>query len=160
MSIAYKKKGQYPRLFALVFFGGRLLPVVILLLALSISPEAQGQSTTEQVKKKQDIFKVILTVDGINLNTGDIITVVSVNGETKSKLFDDIQTYKNSIKYGGTPLVEYVSTFPNTKVKVGDEYKACVLLVESSQLICKTGEDSPSLRPENVDLNLQQDEQK
>jgi hypothetical protein len=160
MSIACKKKGQYPRLFALIFFGRRLLPVAILLLALCISPQVQGQSTTEQVKKKQDVFKVILTVDGVNLNTGDIITVVSVNGETKSKLFDNIQTYKNSIKYGGIPLVEYVSTFPNTEVKVGDEYKACALLVESSQLICKTGENSPSLRPENVDLNLQQDEQK
>jgi hypothetical protein len=70
MRIAYKKKRQYPRLFALIFFGGKLLPVAILLLALCISPEAQGQSTTEQVKKKQDVFKVILTVDGINLNTG------------------------------------------------------------------------------------------
>lgn len=159
-NIAYNKKKQYPRLFALIFFGGRLLPVAILLLALNTSSEVQGQSTTEPVKKKQDIFKIVLTVDGIKLDTGDIITVVSVNGETKSKLFDNIQTINNSIEYGGKVLVEYVSTFPNTKVKTGDEYKACVLLVESSQLTCKTGKNSPAIRPENVDLNLQQDEEK
>ena len=160
MSIAYKKKKQYPRLFTLIFFGGRLLPDAILLLALNTSPEVQGQSTTELVKKKQDIFKIVLTVDGINLDTGDIITVVSVNGETKSKLFDDIQTYENSINNGGNVFVEYVSTFPNTKVKAGDEYKACALLVQSSQLMCKTGKNSPAIRPENVDLYLQQDEEK
>ena len=118
-------------MFMLIFFGVRLLPVVILLLALNTGPEVQGKPTTEPVKK-QDIFKIVLTVDGIKLDTGDIITVVSVNGETKSKLFDDIQTYKNSINNDGHVFVEYVSTFPNTKVKTGDEYKACVLLVQSS----------------------------
>ena len=142
-------------MFTLIFFGGRLLPVAILLLALNTSPEVQGQSTTELAK-----IKIVLTVDGINLDTGDIITIVSVNGETKSKLFDDIQTYKNSINNGGNIFVEYVSTFPNTKVKAGDEYKACALLVQSSQLMCKTGKNSPAIRPENVDLYLQQDEEK
>ena len=142
-------------MFTLIFFGGRLLPVAILLLALNTSPEVQGQSTTELVK-----IKIVLTVDGINLDTGDIITIVSVNGETKSKLFDDIQTYKNSINNGGNIFVEYVSTFPNTKVKAGDEYKACALLVQSSQLMCKTGKNSPAIGPENVDLYLQQDEEK
>ena len=122
---------------------------------LDTPPNALGQTTTSPVEKK-DIFKVIMTVQGLNHNTGDIVTIVSVNGESRVKLFDDTKTYIHSVKADGTGgLVEYVATFPNTTVKNGDVFKACVLAIKDSNLICETGTNSPALRPEFKDLYLQ-----
>jgi hypothetical protein len=134
--------------------------VVAILVLNAISIEAVGgQTDAAKTNKKQDIFKVLLTVDGINHNTGDIVTVVSVNGESKSKLFDDTKTYLTSVNPAdgiGEGIIEYVATFPNITVNAGDEYTACALLVQASQLFCQTGNNSPALRPEIVDLHIQE----
>jgi hypothetical protein len=124
---------------------------------LDTTLNALAQTTASPVEKK-DIFKVIMTVQGLNHNTGDIVTIVSVNGESRVKLFDDSKTYIHSVKADGTDgLVEYVATFPNMTVKNGDTYKACALTVKDSNLICETGTNSPALRPEFKDLYLQQE---
>ena len=116
-----------------------------------------AQTTSETEKK--DIFKVIMTVQGLDRNTGDIVTVVAVNGESRVKLFDDTKTYIHSINAAGTGgIVEYVATFPTITVKNGDVYKACVLTIKDSNLICETGTNSPALRPEFKDLYLQGEE--
>jgi hypothetical protein len=97
--------------------------------------------------KNQDIFKIILTVNGLGKDSGDVIAFVTVNGQSKVKLFDD--TYLNSISSnsGGQGFIEYVSTFPNMTIKTGEQYKACALLIRDSNLICQTGDNSPALRP-------------
>jgi hypothetical protein len=132
-----------------------VLVAILVLNIISIKAVA-GQTDAAKANKKQDIFKVLLTVDGINHNTGDIVTVVSVNGESRSKLFDDAKTYLTSVNPAvgsGEGIIEYVATFPNITVNIGDEYKACALLVQGSQLFCQTGNNSPALRPEIVDLH-------
>ena len=99
-----------------------------------------------------------MTVQGLNHNTGDIVTIVTVNGESRAKLFDDSKTYIHSINADGTGgIIEYVATFPNMTVNVGDEYKVCVLTIKDSSLICETGTNSPALRPEFKDLYLQEE---
>jgi hypothetical protein len=150
---------------SLLVFG---MGVVAILLSSAIfllkNSEVAGQIGAEsEIKKngKQDIFKVILTVNGLKQDSGDVITVVSVNGASKSKLFDDTKTYLNSINTGsisGEGIIEYISTFPEMAIKAGDEYKACALLIKDSNLICQTGKNSPALRPEIVDLHIQQEE--
>src|SRR5918999_3771786 len=123
---------------------------------LDTTLSALGQ-TTSPVEKK-DIFKVIMTVQGLNHKTGDIVTIVSVNGESRVKLFDDSKTYVHSVKADGTGgLVEYVATFPNTTVNSGDVFKACALIIKDSNLIFETGTNSPALRPEFKDLYLQEE---
>jgi hypothetical protein len=126
--------------------------------ALNSIPDALAQDTTStKPDKKNDIFKVIMTVQGLDHNTGDIVTIVSVNGESRVKLFDDSETYINSVKADGTGgLIEYVATFPNMTVNSGDEYKVCALTIKDSNLICETGTNSPALRPEFKDLYIQE----
>jgi hypothetical protein len=41
-------------------------------------------------------------------------------------------------------------------IKTGEQYKACALLMRDSNLICQTGNNSPALRPEIVDLYIKQ----
>ncbi len=122
---------------------------------LNITPDAFAQTT--ETEKKKDIFKVIMTVQELDHNTGDIVTIVSVNGESRVKLFDDTKTYIHSVNAsdGTGGLIEYVATFPNMTVKNGDVYKACALTIKDSNLICETGTNSPALRPEFKDLYLQ-----
>jgi hypothetical protein len=54
-------------------------------------------------------------------------------------------------------LIEYTATFPNMTVNVGDEYKVCALALKDSNLICQTGNNSPALRPEFIDLYMQEE---
>jgi hypothetical protein len=143
--------GTRQKEFTFTFLSISLLAMAV----LDATPNTLGQAAASPVEKK-DIFKVIMTVQGLNHNTGDIVTIVSVNGESRVKLFDDSETYIHSVKTDGTGgIVEYVATFPNTTVKNGDAYKACALIIRDSNLICETGTNSPALRPEFKDLYLQ-----
>ena len=61
----------------------------------------------------------------------------------------------NSVNSEGTGggIIEYVATFPNTTAKM--EMNTTYVLKES-YLICHTGNNSPALRPEIVELYLQE----
>jgi hypothetical protein len=107
--------------------------------------------------KGDDIFKVIMTIFGVDESKGDVIAVVTAKDEqAKVKLFDasgpDIIPLNAS--EGGGHLIEYVATFPNLTVNSGDEYKACVATVKDLELTCKSGNNSPAARPEFVDISL------
>jgi hypothetical protein len=127
---------------------------------LNVGPNALAQSIpSSETEKKKDIFKVIMTIQGLNHDSGDIVTMVSVDGESRVKLFDDSKTYIHSVNAsdGTGGIIEYVATFPNVTVGVGDEYKVCALTIKDSNLICETGNNSPALRPEFVDLYVQEE---
>ena len=127
---------------------------------LNIGPNALAQGIpTSETEKKKDIFKVIMTIQGLNHDSGDIITIISVNEESRVKLFDDSKTYIHSVNAsdGTGGIIEYVATFPNMTVGVGEEYKVCALTVKDSNLICQTGNNSPALRPEFIDLYIQEE---
>ena len=113
--------------------------------------------------KGEDIFKVIMTIFGVDKSKGDVVAIVTANnGEaSRVKFLDSEAPYVipiNSSGGGGSGssshLVEYVATFPNVTVNAGDEYKACVLTTKDLQLICSTGNNSPANRPEFVDISL------
>ena len=145
--------------FTLTFLSISLIGLIATAVLEAI-PNALGQTATSPAEKK-DIFKVIMTVQGLNHNTGDIVTIVSVNGESRVKLFDDSKTYIHSVNAsdGTGGLVEYVATFPNMTVDVSEEYKVCALTIKDSKLICESGTNSPALRPEFKDLYLQGERQ-
>jgi hypothetical protein len=109
----------------------------------------------------EDIFKVIMTLFGVDKSKGDVIAVVTVNnGEASRVKFLDaeapyvIPTMNNTGTNGIGGLIEYTATFPNITVNAGNEYKACVVPVKDLELTCKTGHNSPAARPEFVDISL------
>jgi hypothetical protein len=106
----------------------------------------------------KDVFKVIVSVFDISNETGDIVTTVNVNGNSKVKSFDsDYLNIWPVSDNSSTRLIEYIATFPGIEVKPGDKYKACVLVVETANTICKEGANSPGKRPEVVDIALDSD---
>ena len=115
-----------------------------------IQAQAQGESG-----KGTDVFKVILSLFDITPTMGDFAAIVTVNGESKVKTFESSSIPINATTGGG--IQQYIATFPNVPVNVGDEYKACALLladVGADSLLCKTGFNSPAKRPEFIDLSL------
>ena len=115
--------------------------------------------------KGEDIFKVILTIFGVDKSKGDVVAIVAVNnGEVSKVKFLDTDAFlaPSNITQGpsttnpaaGSAIIEYVATFPNVTVNRGEEYKACVLPVKDLEMICTTGNNSPASRPEFVDLSL------
>src|ERR671919_106129 len=116
--------------------------------------------------KGEDIFKVIMTVFGVDKSKGDVVAIVTANnGEaSRVKFLDSEAPYVIPINSSGggisggsgssSHLIEYIATFPNVTVNAGDEYKACVLTTKDLELICSTGNNSPANRPEFVDISL------
>jgi hypothetical protein len=109
--------------------------------------------------KGDDIFRVIMTIFGIDKSKGDVIAIVTANnGEaSKVKFLDSEAPYVIPLNSsGGTSgrLIEYVATFPNVTINAGDVYKACVLTTVDLNMVCNTGQNSPASRPEFVDISL------
>jgi hypothetical protein len=132
--------------------GAFLFIGVILTTVLLVTHPIQAETG-----KGADIFKVIMTIFGVEESKGDVVAIVTAKDEqAKVKLFDasgPAVVPLNSSE-GGGHLIEYVATFPNLTVNTGDEYKACVATVKDLELICKSGNNSPASRPEFIDLSL------
>jgi hypothetical protein len=134
--------------------------------ALVTSIGVTANPVQAETGKGEDIFKVILTIFGVEKSKGDVVAMVTVNnGEaSKVKLLDtdaflapsNLTTLSPSTTNpaAGSDIIEYVATFPNITVDVGEGYKACVLPVKDLEMICTTGNNSPASRPEFVDLSL------
>jgi hypothetical protein len=116
--------------------------------------------------KGEDIFKVIMTIFEADKSKGDIVAIVTANnGEASrvkfldtdmlsaSNLTGSITATTTSPRAGGG-IIEYVATFPNVTVNTGAEYKACVITTIGLELTCTTGNNSPAIRPEFVDVSL------
>ncbi|MGA7543453.1 MAG: hypothetical protein WBW34_10375 [Nitrososphaeraceae archaeon] len=135
-----------------------LLPIAVIIVLISI---AVVFITTSPVQAETglgtDIFKVILTIFGVDESKGDVIAIVTAKDQdAKVKLFDALgpEVVPLNVSEGGGHLIEYVATFPNLTMNSGEGYKACIATVKNLELMCKTGDNSPASRPEFVDLSL------
>jgi hypothetical protein len=145
-------------------------PLLIWFLLAAISTALLTQniniSSYAETGKGEDVFKVIMTVFGVENTKGDVIAFVTVNdGEASKVKFIETDAFmpvsSNLTSLVTTPssdsnagILEYVGTFPNVTVNSGAEYKACIMTTKSLELLCKTGHNSPASRPEFVDINL------
>jgi hypothetical protein len=135
-----------------------LLPMAVIVILTSITV---GFITTSPVQAETgqgtDIFRVILTIFGVDESKGDVIAIVTAKDqEAKVKLFDASgpEVIPLNVSEGGDHLIEYKATFPNLTINSGEEYRACIATVKNLELMCKTGDNSPASRPEFVDLSL------
>ena len=131
-----------------------LLGIILTFLVVSGITANPVQAETGQ---GTDIFKVIMSIFGVDESNGDVIAIVTAKDEAaRVKLFDALgsEVVPLNASEGGGHLIEYVATFPNLTINPGEGYKACISTVKDLELICKTGNNSPASRPEFVDLSL------
>lgn len=135
------------------------MTVIVLIVPMIIAANFPLNQIYAETGKGDDIFRVIMTIFGIDKSKGDVIAIVTANnGEaSKVKFLDSEAPYViplNSSQGNGSHLVEYVATFPNVTVNAGEVYKACVLTTKDLNMVCNTGQNSPASRPEFVDISL------
>jgi hypothetical protein len=122
---------------------------VLLLIAVILTNFVTIHQALAETGKGDDVFRVIMTIFGVDKSRGDVVAIVSVNnGEASKVRFLDSDTAAS----GG--IIEYVATFPNVTVNAAEPYEACVLPVKSLEPVCTTGNNSPASRPEFVDISL------
>jgi len=143
--------------------------VVAVITVIMITIPSQNiliNSADAETGEGTDIFKVILTIFGVENTRGDVIALVTANNGEASKVkflgteaskpvssnMTSLATAPMPASSGG--ILEYIATFPNITVNSGAEYKACVTTTKNLELLCKTGHNSPASRPEFIDINL------
>jgi hypothetical protein len=130
---------------------------MLLLTSLIISAITTVSPVQAETGQGEDIFRVIMTIFGVDESKGDVIAIVTAKDQdAKVKLFDASgpEVVPLNASEGGGHLIEYIATFPNLTINSGEEYRACIATVKDLELICKTGNNSPATRPEFVDLSL------
>jgi hypothetical protein len=135
-----------------------ILPMAVIVILTSITAAFITTSPVQaETGQGTDIFRVILTIFGVDESKGDVIAIVTAKDqEAKVKLFDASgpEVIPLNVSEGGDHLIEYKATFPNLTINSGEEYRACIATVKNLELMCKTGDNSPASRPEFVDLSL------
>ena len=105
----------------------------------------------------KDVFKVVVSVFGTNKEIGDILALVTVNDNSKAKLFDLHSMSSPAINASTTQndnVIEFVATFPKVIVNTGDSYRSCIITPNTMHQYCEEGNNSPAKRPEFVDISL------
>jgi hypothetical protein len=131
---------------------GSLAVLTSVITTLPLNYPAQAETG-----KGTDVFRVIVTIFGVDESMGDVVAIVTAKNEAaKVKLFNASgpEVIPINASEGGGHFIEYVATFPNVPVNSGDEYKACAATVKDLELTCKIGNNSPAARPEFIDLSL------
>jgi hypothetical protein len=144
----------------------KVVAVIAVIIIITPSQNILINSADAETGKGTDIFRVIMTVFGVENTKGDVVAIVTANnGEASRVKFLETEASKpvssNLTSLTMTPrldsyagILEYVATFPNITVNSGAEYKACVITTKNLELLCKTGHNSPASRPEFIDINL------
>src|ERR671912_1932837 len=122
--------------------------------------------THAETGKGEDIFRIIMTIFGVDKSKGDVVAIVTLNdGEASRVKFLDTEAFvapsnlttlspSTTNPAADAGIIEYVATFPNVTVNAGEQYEACVVTTKDLELICKTGLNSPAARPEFIDISL------
>lgn len=127
----------------------RLTLVVALIMSVGFTTVSLFGSVNAESGEGNDVFKVVVSLFGITNSTKDVLTLVSVEDQTKIKLFN-----AEDPENRGQDKVSYTMTFPGIEVQDGDPYAVCTMTTDNFKLKCDKGNNSPLDRPEFVDINV------
>jgi hypothetical protein len=130
------------------YFTGFTL-VVALIMSVGFTTVSLFGSVNAESGEGNDVFKVVVSLFGITNSTKDVLTLVSVEDQTKIKLFN-----AEDPENRGQDKVSYTMTFPGVEVQDGDPYTVCTMTTDNFKLECDKGNNSPLNRPEFVDINV------
>jgi hypothetical protein len=128
-----------------VITGLSLIALIAVFYYASISYLANNAHAETGIGK--DVFKVVVSVFGANKETGDILALVTVNENTKAKLFDLHSTSLVGTNITSTQndnIIEFVAALPKVNVNPVDHYRSCVITPNTMHKYCKEGSNSPA----------------
>ena len=127
----------------------KLTVVIILVVAIVFSNSDLIRIANAQIANTKDVFKVIVTLSGITSSTKDILILVNIKDQTKSKLFN-----AEDPQIKGADKVNYTIAFPGSTIDEDDNYTVCIMSIKDFKLECDNANNSPLKKPEFVDINL------
>ena len=127
----------------------KFIVVLVLVIVIVFSNSALIRISNAETAKTKDIFKVIVTLSGITSSTKDILILVNINDQTRSKLFN-----AEDPQIKGVDKVNYTMTFPASAIDKNDKYTVCIMSVKNFKFECDNANNSPLKKPEFVDINL------
>lgn len=127
----------------------KLTVVIILVIVIVFWNSNLIRMANAQIAKTKETFKVIVTLSGITSSTKDILILVNIKDQTKSKLFN-----AEDPRIRGADKVNYTITFPGSDIDEDDKYTVCIMSVKNFKVECDNANNSPLKKPEFVDINL------
>lgn len=127
----------------------KLTIVIILVVAIVFSNSDLIRIANAQMANTKDVFKIIVTLSGITSSTKDILILVNIKDQTKSKLFN-----AEDPQIKGANKVNYTITFPGSAIDEDGKYTVCIMSIKDFKLECDNANNSPLKKPEFVDINL------
>ena len=100
------------------------------------------------------IFKVVVSIFGITKETGDIVAIVNVDGNSRVKTFDLNPMNPSTYSSINGDVLKFVATFPDVDVESGDIYKACVVKLNDMHHYCQERKNSSAKGSEFVEIVL------
>ena len=136
---------------ALILVTGMLtMSLMLSFIVGGIANSVQAQKASPATNTK-DIFKVIVTLYGLNTTSGDVVSFVNVDGTTQVKTFNAAKLLPMR---GNNGTLDITFSFPNAIINTGAKFRACTMIVKDLNMSCEKGRNSPALRPEFVDTYL------
>lgn len=102
----------------------------------------------------KDIFKIVVSIFGITKETGDIVAIVNVDGNSRVKTFDLNPTNPSTYSSINGDVLKFVATFPNVVVESGEIYRVCVVKLNDMHQYCQEHKNSSAKGSEVVDIVL------
>lgn len=127
----------------------KLTIITLLVVAIVFSNSDLIGMANAQIANTKDVFKIIVTLSGITSSTKDILILVNIKDQTKSKLFN-----AEDPKIKGADKVNYTITFPGSAIDEDDKYTVCIMSMKDFKVECDNANNSPLKKPEFVDINL------
>jgi hypothetical protein len=101
-------------------------------------------------KAPTNVFKLDVILFGIDNKTGNVVTFVTAKNQTEAVAVN--ATDENIKHENSTGVAEVFFSIPNLKLKVGNKFQACSVLIRDLNIVCATGLKSPFNKTETVDL--------
>jgi glucose/arabinose dehydrogenase len=91
-------------------------------------------------------FAVAFSIAGVDNDTGYVINWVTANNATNVLLYNASDSELKDNRQDG--FIETAVLLPARTIYIGDQYKACTMVLKDDSQICNTGFNSPTARPE------------
>jgi aldose sugar dehydrogenase len=113
-------------------------------------PILNGTENPVQTQRTQVLDEapvvVYFSIGGVNNDTGEAISWVTANNVTNTLYYNATDADQKDNRQDG--FIELTVVLPNGTMHIGDEYKACTMVLKDDNLICNEGFNWPTNRYE------------
>jgi hypothetical protein len=113
-------------------------------------PNLNGTINPLHVQRTQTIdeapFVVAFSIAGVDMDTGYVVNWVTANNATNISLYNASDSELKDNRQDG--FIETTVSLPAGTIHIGDQYKACTMVLKDDSQICNTGFNSPTAKPE------------